>query len=427
MKEIVRVHLAKTSYEIEVDAKASLEGYLRDIERMMGLEEAMYEIEARMVELLGERGVAAGGVITAADVSALREQMGEPQDFSDGQAEKVVLEEPDVKPPKRLMRDPDNAILGGVCAGIAAYFGINPLWVRIAFIISPFITVGTSLLIYLVLWISMPEARTAAEKLQMRGEAVTFHTLKKASPLSGQSVAKGVSATTKALRFCLGGLLFIGTLAAMVALIIGAIAGSTLVGGMRGLMAQPWAWGLLGSLVVGGVAAIWLGAALTYSTFTWTLKKPMIVSMVLAMVLGALSVSSIAVFGMRTGVEIARDEKRLTRVVSVPVPTDAAGITVVENRSPQLLVRVQHSEEPLRAELRYMAVDGSSVPSVTLQRQENRLIIQSGDTTQRCHTLIDFMAGNCYGVTPEIIIYGKGLTSSPMSPQRTSDLVPNQA
>ena len=62
MKEITRVHLAKTSYDIEVGAKKDLEIYLNDIERMMGsAEDAMYEIEARMVELQGERGVASGG------------------------------------------------------------------------------------------------------------------------------------------------------------------------------------------------------------------------------------------------------------------------------------------------------------------------------------------------------------------------------
>ena len=181
MKEITRIHLAKTPFSVEVDAKKSLEQYLDSIQKNMHAEpEAMREIEARMVELLAERGVSKDGVISHDDVLAVQKQMGEPQDFADGEAPETVdtAETNANKPTKRLMRDPDNAILGGVCAGIAAYWGINPLWVRLLFIFSPFITFGTSLLIYIVLWISMPEAQTAAEKLQMRGEEVTLDSLK---------------------------------------------------------------------------------------------------------------------------------------------------------------------------------------------------------------------------------------------------------
>ncbi len=97
MKEITRVHLAKTPYDIEVDAKKALEKYLAEIERMMGSEEAMREIEARMVELLGERGVAAGGVISASDVADLRQKMGEPKEFSDGEGQAEADSSDDAK------------------------------------------------------------------------------------------------------------------------------------------------------------------------------------------------------------------------------------------------------------------------------------------------------------------------------------------
>ncbi len=74
------------------------------------------------------------------------------------------------KPEKQLMRDTDRAVIGGVCAGIAAYFNINPLWVRLIAIISPFVTFGTTVLVYLVMWVSMPPAKTASDKLRMRGK-----------------------------------------------------------------------------------------------------------------------------------------------------------------------------------------------------------------------------------------------------------------
>ena len=84
MKEVTRMHLAKTPYSVEVDAKKALEGYLAAIEKTMRAEpEVMREIETRMVELLAERGVAKDGVISLDDVNALKTQMGDPKEFSE--------------------------------------------------------------------------------------------------------------------------------------------------------------------------------------------------------------------------------------------------------------------------------------------------------------------------------------------------------
>ena len=79
---------------------------------------------------------------------------------------------------ERAELDTEHGLIGGVCAGIAAYFGINPLWVRLIAIISPFMSFGTAVLVYVVLWLSIPEARTASDKLRMRGEPITLDSLK---------------------------------------------------------------------------------------------------------------------------------------------------------------------------------------------------------------------------------------------------------
>ena len=69
MKEITRIHLAKTAFSVEIDAKKSLEKYLNSIQKNMHADaEAMKEIEARMVEILAERGVMKEGVISDDDV-----------------------------------------------------------------------------------------------------------------------------------------------------------------------------------------------------------------------------------------------------------------------------------------------------------------------------------------------------------------------
>ena len=113
MKEVTRMHLAKTPYSIEVDAKKALEKYLAAIEKTMQVEsEAMREIEARMVELLAERSVAKDGVISLDDVNALKTQMGDPKEFSENgetrESSDEATESPNdtrYKPSKRLMRD----------------------------------------------------------------------------------------------------------------------------------------------------------------------------------------------------------------------------------------------------------------------------------------------------------------------------------
>lgn len=411
MKEIVRVHLAKTPYSIEVDAKKELEAYLRGIERAMHADgDVMQEIEARLVELLAERGVHADGVISLADVTAVREHMGEPSDFSDDGAVPET-ELPEQSPIKRLMRDPDAAVLGGVCAGIAAYWGVNPLWVRLLFIISPFVSFGMSLLLYALLWLSVPPARTAAEKLQMRGEPVTLATLKETT--AGQSVAKGVSAAAKGARFLLGGFLLLGTMGALIGLVVGSVFGISTVTAMKDFAAQPVAWGLLLSLMVGGVAAVWLGAALSYSAFSWTLKRPAVISMIMALVIGALCVSTTAIFGMQTATELAQDEKRLTKVVALPLPADDGQLLTVENRAPYVLANVRHEPGEPRAELRYISVGGDAAPRIKLSREGSRLVIHGADASEQCHSVFQFIKGSCYGVAPRVTVYGDKLRMEP--------------
>ena len=76
-----------------------------------------------------------------------------------------------IKTGKRLFRDPDEKIIGGVCSGLSAYFGIEePVWIRLFFFLLLF--TGFSPIIYLVLWIAIPEARTSGDKLAMKGEKI---------------------------------------------------------------------------------------------------------------------------------------------------------------------------------------------------------------------------------------------------------------
>ena len=86
-----------------------------------------------------------------------------------------TLSEPTIK---RLYRDGEEAIIGGVASGIAKYFGTDPVWIRILFILS-FFLFGSGPLIYFVIWIITPEAKTRSEKMQMEGEPITIHNIEK--------------------------------------------------------------------------------------------------------------------------------------------------------------------------------------------------------------------------------------------------------
>lgn len=179
MKDITRIHIAKVPYSIELTAKKNLEKYIDAVELYTGDHEVLGDIEIRMTELLLERGVKQDDVISDADVSAIREQLGEPIDFSgeDG-ADTIDPEVLTAVNPRRLYRNTDTALLGGVLSGIASYLRINAWVVRLIAIIISFMSFGIFVLLYIVLWLIIPPARTAAEKLQMAGHPVTLTSIR---------------------------------------------------------------------------------------------------------------------------------------------------------------------------------------------------------------------------------------------------------
>lgn len=387
MKEITRIHLAKTPFSVEVDAKKSLEKYLNLIQKNMHAEpEAMREIEARMVELLAERGVSKDGVISHDDVLAVQKQMGEPRDFSDDASEAIDdIEDKDIddKPAKQLMRDPDNAIIGGVCAGVAAYFNINPLWVRLIAIISPFMTFGTAVLIYVVMWLSMPPARTASDKLRMRGEPVTLASLKKAAVDEASAMTDGGGATVvaKIFRYSAGALIFLMTLAVLFGLIVGGVFGVSLVNLLDGLSAQMWAWGLWFSLAIGGIAAVVLGMVLARSVFTWTMNRVSMITTIAATIVISMSMASAGIFGMQTGSEFSYETQHLTRKMDVKMPdTNGVKSIVIEGAMGSV---VRTDSDKLRVEASYLNLPSVKKPTIKARRDGDRLILSVDEECPR--------------------------------------------
>ena len=404
MKEITRIHLAKTPYDIELDAKEVLQKYLSEIKQMMGSEDTMYEIEARMVELLGERGVQSNGIITMSDVEDLRSKMGLPKEFSDSESTEDSQADlaPSNSPAKRLMRDTDNAIFGGVCAGIAAYWGINPLWVRLLFIISPFITFGTVLLVYIIIWISLPEAKTAAEKLQMRGEPVTLDSLKKAANNS-ESKYRTKETLAKILRICLALGLFFTTLGLLAVLVVGSITGIMAMPFINEFThAQTWAWGLLISLMIAGIMAVEMFGVLTFSVARMKFTKAVLITLVITSVIGVLSIAGMVITGSKLSNEVVQDRQRLTKVIHAKLPNNVEGVKYVELEGNHMTSEIIPSSN-LRVEAEYINYKGSEKPKIEIVRDGDTLEIELLNRNKPCKNSTLFY---CVDSPVHIKIYG---------------------
>jgi len=178
MNEVTNIHLGRQAFTISVTAYHTLKAYLKEIEAQVHDTEVIDEVELRMAEILGERGISGEKVILPEDVDYLKQQLGNPADFSED--EDTASDRPAVDPaPKRLFRDTENAMIAGVSSGLAKYFGLDVVLVRIIFAVLAIFGGGVGILIYVVLWLIVPPATTSSEKLQMQGKSVTIESLKK--------------------------------------------------------------------------------------------------------------------------------------------------------------------------------------------------------------------------------------------------------
>ncbi len=185
MKKTFTINISGIIFHIDEDAYEKLQNYLGQIYKRFSQseegKEIIADIEARIAELFNDRLKESKEVVSLRDVEEVIEIMGDPNEFDEEDENSAEDAKPktgsDYKTGKRLYRDPDSRIFGGVAAGIGAYFGVDPVFVRILFIIFAFFQVG--IIAYLILWIAVPVARTTAQKLEMRGERVTVSNIER--------------------------------------------------------------------------------------------------------------------------------------------------------------------------------------------------------------------------------------------------------
>ena len=129
-----------------------------------------------MAELFQQKLKTPQTVVTQEEVNRIIAILGKPGDF-DQENPKENRKSSKKHNMKRLYRDMDNRLLGGVCSGLGAYVNIDPVIIRIIFIILTLS--GISILVYIVMWIIIPPALTTAEKLEMQGDPVNINNIEK--------------------------------------------------------------------------------------------------------------------------------------------------------------------------------------------------------------------------------------------------------
>lgn len=190
MNKVLNINLGGYPFIIDEDAFAHLKSYIgalrRHFAKSEGCDEIIADIENRIAELLNEN-TSTKAIVTRLDIDQAIAIMGTPEDFigdeyfDEGMAHHHgrKYRETGYKTGKRLFRNTDDKVIGGVCSGIAAYFGIDdPLWIRIGFAFF-LITGGIAAPLYFILWAIIPGAKTTADRLAMRGEPINVSNIAK--------------------------------------------------------------------------------------------------------------------------------------------------------------------------------------------------------------------------------------------------------
>lgn len=335
MKEVTRVHIAKVAYDIDIAAKKQLEKYLHELESYAGNAEIVADVEARIIELLAERKVLAGDVITVEDVDAIQDKLGEPYEFAEDSGD-IAVGNSNSNNNRRLFRSTHDAILGGVLSGIAAYLKVNPLWVRLVFIVLLFMSFGVVVFAYIILWIVVPPVRSASDLLHQEGVPVNLKSIRK---IDKTKLASATANDTPVLVRVLGLLFGVGAL--LVALGVFATVVLGLSFGQQKIL--HWlsynfagdefslsSWSAYWVIIAGLLLVMSLFCLIAYAFFARKVTRRIVISGVVIVVLGLTALAT-TIGVVVVGQEQARDEvARMMKSTNGLLPKDFANVTSLE-------------------------------------------------------------------------------------------------
>lgn len=182
MKKVINITLGGIVFVIEQDAFDILEVYLAQIRSRLTNNVDASEIIEDVERAIAEKFIVAKRneklAVTTSDVHSVMEKMGNPSDFGEVETDERKTDadttvDTEDEPKKRLYRDTDDLVIAGVASGLARYFDIDPVIIRLIFVVSVFFN-GLGILAYFIFWLVVPAAKTTAEKYAMRGEHVTL-------------------------------------------------------------------------------------------------------------------------------------------------------------------------------------------------------------------------------------------------------------
>ena len=194
MKKTIQINIGGSVFFIDEDAYQTLANYLDAIKQYLAnnedREEIIKDIELRIAELLIEKRASATHAISLYHIEEVIATMGQPEDYrmDDEEEERVYSSNAN----KKLFRDTNDRFIGGVASGLAHYIGMDPVWMRLIWILIVLAGVGSPILVYIILWILIPEAPTTSEKLRMKGEPVNLSNIEKSLKKEYENVAQKV-------------------------------------------------------------------------------------------------------------------------------------------------------------------------------------------------------------------------------------------
>ncbi|HIZ86629.1 MAG TPA: PspC domain-containing protein [Candidatus Coprenecus pullistercoris] len=175
MEKVLNVGIGGKKFTLEEDAYARLNDFLEVYKEKTGEDtraKAMEEVESRIAEILDGTLPAGQEVVTTALVDAAISRVGLPDGtrYAPDPAEGAPVR-------KKLFRNTDRRVFGGVCAGLACLFNISVVWIRLIFVLM-FLILSSGFWIYVILWIIIPSARYPEDKCLMYGLPPTERNLR---------------------------------------------------------------------------------------------------------------------------------------------------------------------------------------------------------------------------------------------------------
>lgn len=175
MKKTIKINISGIIFHVDEDAFVILDAYLNKLKKHFTNktegDEIITDIEYRIAELMQLKINEQKQVITIDDINEIISIMGKPEDLfeADEEMNDNSSNESHGFQSKKFYRDIDNNVAGGICSGLSQHFNIDPIILRILFIVLAIPLAGFPVLLYFILWIVIPAAVTTQQKMDMKG------------------------------------------------------------------------------------------------------------------------------------------------------------------------------------------------------------------------------------------------------------------